>query len=167
MFKIKKEWLPRLIWTVCTVAWIVFMLCLSHENPTDSGKVSVSVADKVVGSTVDTSGMHWQEKDKIYGETRDFIRGLAHVFVFFVLAVLVYFTVRAWKASPFIGVGFLLVWAIFDELLKLLTAGRHCDLEDILKNVVGAAIGVIAAQLTLYIINKKRSRNGNNQSTEV
>ncbi len=167
MFKIKKEWLPRLIWTACTAAWFIFMLYLSHENPTDSGKVSVSVADKVVGGTVDTSGMHWQEREALYGGVRNFIRGTAHVFVFSVLAVLVYFTVRAWKLNPLLGVGFLLVWAVSDELLKLLTAGRHCDAEDILKNVVGAAIGVLVAQLTVYSINKKRSKNGKNQGTEV
>ena len=39
------------------------------------------------------------------------------------------------------------MFSVFDEGTKPLVAGRHCDVEDILLNDVGAAFGYVVARV--------------------
>ena len=79
--------------------------------------------------------------------THGVVRKIAHVGLYFVLVLLL----CGWQAlsgrKMWIALVLAVVFSVIDEGTKPLGVGRHCDIEDILLNDVGAVSGYVAAQI--------------------
>ena len=79
--------------------------------------------------------------------THGVVRKIAHVGLYFVLVLLL----CGWQAlsgrKMWIALVLAVVFSVIDEGTKPLVVGRHCDIEDILLNDVGAVSGYVAAQI--------------------
>ena len=69
------------------------------------------------------------------------VRKTAHIVLYFILAVLI----CSWQVLSgrklWIAIVLAVVFSVIDEGTKPLVVGRHCDIEDILLNDVGAVLG--------------------------
>ena len=112
------------------------MFFLSHQNGPDTFNTrhgfTVWLA-QVLGTDVEL--------------THGVVRKIAHVGLYFVLVLLL----CGWQAlsgrKMWIALVLAVVFSVIDEGTKPLVVGRHCDIEDILLNDVGAVSGYVAAQI--------------------
>jgi VanZ family protein len=87
------------------------------------------------------------------------VRKLAHFFLFFLLEMLVYFSIRSIKYS-FI---FVSLYAILDELHQYFVPGRSCELRDMIIDISGCILAIILITLGRYF-NDKRTKNNRENS---
>ncbi|MCD7892581.1 MAG: VanZ family protein [Erysipelotrichaceae bacterium] len=111
---------------ILTIIWFVFMTYLSHQDGEHTGKMSRSIAELFIGHYGDIEELNIK------------LRKLAHIFVFFILSVLVLLTVKSWYVLIV-----LCVWAFVDEATKPWIQGRHFSLFDVSLNLVGVVIGLL------------------------
>lgn len=124
----------KLIWF--TVIWFLFMMFLSHQPGPDTAKTSSGISLLIAQLLA-------LDSHEVHG----FIRHMAHVVLYLVLAVSLGTLLRHSCYSWTMILGVLVIVAVLDEATKPLIAGRHCDIEDIGLNCVGNFFG--AAYLLL------------------
>lgn len=121
------------VYYLLVVLWLVLMLYLSHQNGSDTWNTSH-------GLTVYLSNLLGLDAQWLHGV----IRKLAHVGLYLILELLIVLAaVKSGAKKPWLWALLPLAVSLLDEGTKPLIPGRHCDLEDILLNDVGAAIGWI------------------------
>lgn len=87
------------------------------------------------------------------------IRKLAHFLLFFLLEMLVYFSIRSIKYS-FI---FVSLYAVLDEVHQYFVPGRSCELRDMIIDISGCVLAIIIIRLGRYF-NDKRTKNNRENS---
>lgn len=87
------------------------------------------------------------------------VRKLAHFFLFFLLEMLVYFSIRSIKYS-FI---FVSLYAVLDEVHQYFVPGRSCELRDMIIDISGCVLAIILITLGRYF-NDKRTKNNRENS---
>ena len=87
------------------------------------------------------------------------VRKLAHFFLFFLLEMLVYFSIKSIKYS-FI---FVSLYAILDEVHQYFVPGRSCELRDMIIDISGCVLAIILITLGRYF-NDKRTKNNRENS---
>ena len=75
-----------------------------------------------------------------------YLRKLAHIVVFAVFAVLFCITVRI-ANLPVWTMSLVYIFTVIDEATKPLIKGRHFSISDVMLNVAGTTLGVLAAML--------------------
>ena len=112
------------------------MFFLSHQNGPDTFNTSH-------GFTVWLAQLLGTDVELTHGV----VRKIAHVGLYFVLVLLL----CGWQALSgrklWIALALAVVFSVIDEGTKPLVAGRHCDIEDILLNDVGALLGYVVARV--------------------
>ena len=103
--------------------WFIFMTFLSHQNGKDTAK----------------TGRWFTNLFK--GINEAFLRTIAHMGCFCVLTILILITLRIKKLSIIPGIVGVSFWAWGDEWTKQLVPGRHYELIDTAKNLIGVALG--------------------------
>lgn len=135
--------------------WVVLIFILSNEPAAVSSSRSdqtVDIISKIFDvGLIDASFLTF------------LIRKFAHIFMFFVLGVLVYVAVydkRLLSKRVFLSsIGVSLLLAISDEIHQLFVVGRSCELRDIVIDFIASSIGVLAVHTVLrlrhtYLLNK-------------
>ena len=117
-------------WFILSLLWVGLMLYLSHQNGTDTFNTSH-------GFTVYLANLLHVDPQWLHG----LVRKIAHVVLYFILAVLLRGCQMQWGKAPWRALVMAVVFSIIDEGTKPLIPGRHCDVEDILLNDVGAVLG--------------------------
>ncbi|MCD7785701.1 MAG: VanZ family protein [Oscillospiraceae bacterium] len=110
---------------IITVLWFIFMTYLSHQNGAETAETSLRLA--VFLGNRDLNG--W-------------LRRVAHVVVFFVLAVLISLTLWSWSLDWWLAL-LVMIWAVVDEATKPLVDGRHFAWIDVGLNECGSLIGIV------------------------
>ena len=87
------------------------------------------------------------------------VRKLTHFLLFFLLEMLVYFSIRSIKYS-FI---FVSLYAVLDEVHQYFVPGRSCELRDMIIDISGCVLAIIIIQLGRYF-NDKRTKNNRENS---
>lgn len=87
------------------------------------------------------------------------VRKLAHFLLFFLLEMLVYFSIRSIKYS-FI---FVSLYAMLDEVHQYFVPGRSCELRDMIIDISGCVFAIILITLRRYF-NDKRTKNNRENS---
>lgn len=127
------------------VSWIAVAVCMgvifffSAQNGKASG---------------DTSGRLMQLLELLRLPINEAIlRNLAHFLEFTGLAVLVFNALyqTCGRKRPFLSFAITSVYAVTDELHQLFVEGRACTVEDWITDSLGAASGVIALTILIYI----------------
>ena len=121
-------------WFILSLLWVGLMFFLSHQNGPDTFNTSH-------GFTVWLAQLLGTDVELTHGV----VRKIAHVGLYFVLVLLL----CGWQALSgrklWIALALAVVFSVIDEGTKPLVVGRHCDIEDILLNDVGAVLGYVVA----------------------
>lgn len=131
------------------VSWLLVAVCmgiifsLSAQNGEESGE---------------TSG--WLLLLLKLPVSEDFLRTAAHFLEFTGLAVLVYNALyqTCLKARPFLSLIIASAYAVTDEIHQIFVADRVCSFWDWLTDSLGAAAGVAAISLLVYIFSYFKRR---------
>ncbi len=109
------------------------MTYLSHQDGENTGKTSRTLAMLFIGEN--------QDQIEIVNM---WLRKIAHVFVFFVLTILVIVTMKVNQNAYYIyAIIFICLWAFVDEATKLKIQGRHFSLFDVGLNLIGVIMGLL------------------------
>ncbi len=124
------------IWLLVSVLWIGLMFFLSHQNGPDTFNTSH-------GMTVYLANILGVDPEWLHG----IVRKGAHVGLYFVLVLFL----CGWQLSGgkklWLALLLAVVFSLVDEGTKPMIPGRHCDVEDILLNDVGALLGYFLVRL--------------------
>lgn len=80
---------------------------------------------------------------------------IAHIAVYAILAILISLA-SGYNGTKFLLIGFFgaVSIGVADEILQQWSPGRHADLEDLLANTVGAALGILPLSVVVHRQNK-------------
>lgn len=88
------------------------------------------------------------------------VRKSAHIFLYFVLGMLIFNVLKEYKLGTKKLVGFSILfaglYAITDEIHQTFVSGRSAEVRDVLIDTIGASIGVALYWAILKIIMKRR-----------
>ena len=140
----------EIIWTMLTLAWLLFIYSNSMKTAGQSSAQSQLVL-RVVERI--SAAAHVET-----GVTEHLIRKTAHFAEYMVLGMLMTQTVRAWGVflSHQLWIvplsGFLMASA--DEIIQLFFDGRSGQFTDVLLDFAGVAAGLAFCQLLHHVINR-------------
>ncbi|MBR1598791.1 MAG: VanZ family protein [Lachnospiraceae bacterium] len=132
-----KKWIS----TILLAAWVAMILFLSFQNGSDTANTSMTFTAKILrlftGSEPDYEML-------VFWDGR--FRLAAHFVLLFLYGLISFETVYQWtNRSRTKGLAISMVSGILigivAEVGKLPIEGRHCDLWEMMLNVIGAAIG--------------------------
>ncbi|MDD3228331.1 MAG: VanZ family protein [Oscillospiraceae bacterium] len=146
----KKPKIALLFWLL-TLAWLVVCLFLSSQNGTETGRLSMGLSQAIIRVL--------KLPPDLLSDINRHLRTVAHVIVFFVLALLggcasgVSFknfrTAPLWPLVPCAAI------AVLDEVRKAYIPGRHCSYPEAMLNVAGCAMGCAVSFLILMIYHQR------------
>ena len=116
----------RLAWLFLTLGWMIFILLLSHQPGKASEHLSASVAQTIGAS-----------------EAQYRLRTNMHFLLYFVLGLLLWKDSREFKVRILWPAVFGCGFAWIDEYTKNMIPGRHYELADAMRNMVGLGIGLL------------------------
>ncbi len=142
--------MKKKIHLVLTILWMCFIFYLSNQPATVSeyqsgGFIDLLSSIPLIGSII-TSMM------KI-GIAQFIIRKSAHMFLYFVLAILIYITINKNGdiKTYIISLVLTALYACTDEFHQLFIAGRSGEIRDVMVDSTGALIGLIIIFLLMKI----------------
>ena len=109
-----------------TVIWFIFMTVLSHQT----GEVTAKTGSRATRI--------------LKGIDEALLRTAAHICCFLILTVLLLTTLRLAGFTVIPGVVACVLWAWGDEWTKQFVAGRHYELIDTVKNLIGVGLGCLS-----------------------
>ncbi|HHT54456.1 MAG TPA: VanZ family protein [Clostridiales bacterium] len=149
-----KNKLIHIIICACTFLWTLFIWSNSLRSGVVSGEVSAGVTALI------NKMLEYLSAGSV---PEHFVRKSAHFTEFAVLGLLLALSVLPLALRPkwtFAAVLSLLA-ACVDELLQLLSVGRSCQLTDVVIDISGAVLGVLAVMLVFE--SKKPAKSANLQ----
>jgi VanZ family protein len=88
------------------------------------------------------------------------VRKSAHIFMYFVLGILIYNMLRCYKLGTKKLVGYSILfaglYAVTDEIHQSFVPGRSAELRDVLIDTIGAALGVALIWYVLKLNNRRK-----------
>lgn len=153
--KIKpRQLIPFLI----AAAWLGMIFFLSSQNGEQTADLSLGIVDVIhralqsVGIQININHLHHA------------LRTSAHVIVFFVEGILLYWAINGLTERRRVSLISALLVAIplcaLDELHKLPIPGRHCQWDEAALNFVGAALGILVCLTFVSILQRRRRKAG-------
>ena len=149
----------RIILTCFLVIWMIVIFMFSNET----GEASKNRSDGVARTTINVvtevtnKNISKKEKEKMVDNTKAVIRKIAHFTLYFILGILVYFTLNSYGISKRIiiySIGFCFIYAITDEIHQIFTTDRSFKVLDIFIDTSGATL----SNLIIFLIkNHKKS----------
>lgn len=132
---------------------MTLIFLLSNEPASESSRRSGRVVD-LLGDYVSTGG----EDISTF-----LVRKSAHIFMFFVLGILLYVLMRSFTVSPkkqvMFSIVFAFCYAVFDEIHQTFVPGRSGEARDVLIDTLGASVGVL---VSYFVIRRVASRAKSN-----
>lgn len=108
-----------------TILWLILMTCLSHQT----GDGTAETGKWIMGL--------------LKGVDEAFLRTVAHIGCFLILTILLLTTLRLAGVPVLPGVIGAVLWAWGDEWTKQFISGRHYELIDTAKNIIGVGVGCL------------------------
>ena len=131
--------------------WLALIFCLSHQPVTESKGLSTGVAEVVMQAVEQVA----PAADLDINRVDHLVRKNAHFFVYLVLGALMLNALRRSGMTGIKSVGLAmllcLLYAISDEVHQTFVPGRGGQVEDVLLDSMGAAIGIGA-----YLLVRKK-----------
>lgn len=141
-----KQWSA---WTL-VLFWMGVIFYLSHQPADESSALSAGIVEQLIAFFETITGKSFSDTDWMHY----FIRKGAHLFAYFLLAILLMY---AWLQAGWRGanqiIGTLVICVLYatsDEIHQLFIPGRSGEITDVLIDSVGASIGIF----TFLIIHK-------------
>ncbi|CEP84971.1 VanZ family protein [Paraclostridium sordellii] len=139
----------RNVWSILTIIWMGFIYYMSNQPASISSSQSGGFINML--STLPIIGNTIKELMKI-GIAEFLIRKSAHMFLYFMLAILIYMVFKNInnKKAYLCSIIGCFIYACTDEIHQLFITGRSGEFKDVLVDTLGATIGL----LLVFIINK-------------
>ncbi len=141
-----KQWSA---WTL-VLFWMGVIFYLSHQPADESSALSSGIVEQIIAFFETITRKSFSDADWMHY----FIRKGAHLFAYFLLAILL---MHAWLQTGWRGAKQIIVtlimcvlYATSDEIHQLFIPGRSGEVTDVIIDSVGASIGI----LTFLIIHK-------------
>lgn len=123
--------------------WMGLIFYLSHQPASDSSALSGSLVQKFIAMVEVVTSITLSDHDWMYYG----IRKGAHLFAYFLLAILTLFACRQTRVDRskhgVIALVICVVYASTDEFHQLFIPGRSGEVTDVLIDTIGASIGII------------------------
>lgn len=137
----------KIILTILTIIWMSIIFCFSNQESATSTKISNSFIDNTVIKIyrLFDEDISLEKVNKITELLFVPIRKLAHFSVYFVLGILVLFTLREYGVKKDLICYSLLVcflYAVSDEVHQLFVVGRDGNIKDVLLDTFGSIVGI-------------------------
>lgn len=151
-----------ILWVLVT-GWIGFLLAMSMQPASVSGKMSGDVLrniyDKADENTVDKEIF---DEDLFVRANQGRIRRIAHLTMFTFLGVLTASaslytfgkTVKGLLIPPCINA----TYSFIDELVQLVTPGRSFEWADLERDLLGSLIGILCVYLVFFIMKRIKAK---------
>lgn len=143
----------RKIYIGLSICWMMFIFYMSNQPSTVSSSQSGGFINMLCNIPI--IGIVLENLMKI-GLAEFLIRKSAHIFLYFVLAILLYMVVKRRSNIKDYLLAFILttLYACTDEFHQLFIPGRSGEFRDILVDSTGALIGLLLVFLISKIISK-------------
>ena len=143
--------MKKIVFLVLTFIWMAFIFYMSHQTATISASQSGGFMDMLTKLPI-IGGLLDELMKLSFAEF--LIRKSAHMFLYFVLAILIYMSISKGYSYKYYIVAFVLsaMYACSDEIHQLFIVGRSGEIRDVLVDSTGALIGLL-----LIFIYKKSS----------
>ena len=137
-----------IVFTVCTVGWMAVIFFFSNQKATVSTNLSDGFIDKTIIKIYEVfkGDVHAQEKQIIQKYFSRPIRKLAHFTVYFILGVLVFYTLKTYgmKTSlPYFSILICILYAMSDEIHQLFVIGRSGEFWDVVLDSLASSVAII------------------------
>ncbi len=147
----------RCLLGVLIVAWCTLIFCMSNETAIESSERSTGLVRRFVGAFVSIFG--GDENDVFLMDTLEYyVRKAAHMFLYFILFILVYSFLSLFCIRRNLGFAwsllYCLVYSMTDEIHQLFIPGRSGSFTDVFIDMIGAVIALLLI-LVISIANKK------------
>ena len=142
---------------VPAILMMYIIFSFSAQDGTTSGNLSHKVSEIIVESANDAFELNWSEDEIDYYIERIHypVRKLAHMTVYFLLAVSVSFPLYVYGVRglwlPILAGGFCVAFAALDEYHQSFVAGRGPSKKDVFIDSIGVLAGVLMVQFVCFI----------------
>lgn len=143
------------------MAWLAVIFFLSSQNGVQTADLSLGIVG-VIHRTLESIGIETDVSQLHHG-----LRTAAHVIVFFVEGILLYWAIGGLTRKSHVRLLAALIISAplcaLDELHKLPIPGRHCQWDEAALNFVGAALGVLVCLVLVTILQRQRRHAANDR----
>lgn len=152
---------------ICVCCWLfvavlmVFIFAFSSQAAAKSRAVSMGVTEWLIRLAGTWQGLTQQDVGQLVTAFNPVIRKMAHFILYFLLGTGSWFAVwytcgalhlrKGWNTWV-VALGLSLLYAASDELHQLFVSGRGCELQDVLLDFAGAALGCLLAWTILCVL---------------
>lgn len=140
---------------ILLISWMTLIFCFSNQTADNSSKVSDGLIYKV-SKIVFGEKYEKITKSKAYGTIVFVVRKSAHMFVYFVLSLIVFSLFYEFfgvsKKTIIYTIIFCFLYSITDEVHQLFVLDRSGEIRDVLIDTASSSISVL---LNFFVRNKK------------
>ncbi len=153
----KKTTLYRVcLWTL-TVCWGGAIWYLSLQSAPQSAALSSGLTKQVLECFEAYTSLPETEQVSVLAQVQSLVRELAHIAEYGILGLLVALLVHSYRPVRFVAVSFVatVAFSIVDECLQqFVSVGRAFQVIDLLKDWLGAGLGIACIWLVLLMIKR-------------
>ena len=138
--------IKRILLTIITIVWMLFIFISSNQKAEESTDRSHSfIMNTIVNIYKVFDSNASDEKIEDIVETLDHpVRKLAHFTEYFILGLLVFFTLRAYNIKNiYIMIAICFAYACSDEFHQLFVLGRDGNLIDVTIDSIGSTFAIL------------------------
>lgn len=154
--------IKKIVKIILIVLWCSLIFMFSN----DTGGTSTKKSDGLIVRTVEKvikRQLSSEEKEKVLKYLVVPVRKSAHLFIYFILGILIISLLREYRnidmkvvlLAVFLG----LLYACSDEVHQLFIKGRSCEVRDVLIDTVGVSLGVLLYSLIYRVRRRKKNCN--------
>lgn len=152
--------IKKIIMLILCMITMLSITLLSSQNAEKSTELSVGISEKIVDTTPKIDKLSENERDISITNMNIKIRNIAHFTLFLILGVVIYITMQTFgiRHSFVLSLSICILYALFDETYQmLLQNGRTFEIIDLVKDWIGALVGVTITQTLLFVAKKWKS----------
>jgi VanZ family protein len=139
---------------ILVIIWITLIFLFSNEVAKNSSARSAVIVNEIVNT------LHVSLSESIL---TFLTRKAAHIFMYFVLGILIYNVIREYnlvvKRAILFSILFAMIYATTDEMHQLFISGRSGQVSDVMIDTIAASVGVGVYYLLCKISSSKKGRS--------
>lgn len=165
MTKLNKRIIIRILLLISIIWWMSVIFRFSAQTGTSSASSSHSVIYLIGRMTKNITGHNLiLSLTPIQFKRVEFvIRKMAHMFIYFILSILVLLFLFTYnnslKMKIFLTLCTSFLYACSDEIHQYFVGGRSASFKDVLIDTTGAGIGIFLILIIYYFIKKHKAVN--------
>lgn len=146
--KRRNNFIRKFLLTTLTIIWMGIIFFFSNQKAIASNNISDGIIDKIVIKTysVFKNDVSTIEKEFIKKYFTRPIRKLGHFVVYFILGILVFFTLKSYNIKlslTYYAILICCIYAFSDEFHQLFIPGRSCQISDVVLDTFSSSFSIL------------------------